>query len=69
MRSGRGCETRPEDDPLVSLSSASCIRKRTVSAASGHPEIGATKPCTMRFAARLLSILLFRYPVPSVASP
>ena len=38
MRSGRGCETGPDDDPLTSLSSASCIRKRTVSAASGHPD-------------------------------
>ena len=53
MRSGRGCETGPDDDPLASLSSASCIRKRTVSAASGHPEIGATGTCTRRFFATL----------------
>jgi hypothetical protein len=53
MRSGRGCETGPGDDPRASLSSASCIRKWTVSAASGHPEIGATKPCKMGAAARL----------------
>ena len=39
MRSGRGCETGPDDDPLASLSSASCIRKRTVAAASGHPDL------------------------------
>src|SRR4051794_40350592 len=43
MRSGRGCETGPDDDPLVSLSSASCIRKRTASAAPGHPEIGFSR--------------------------
>ena len=53
MRSGRGCETGPGDDPRASLSSASCVRKWTVSAASGHPEIGATKPCKMGAAARL----------------